>query len=258
MTSEELHNARAARWQALRPGQPSPAALRAWMRDVGIVELPELEAWSSAAPEWLQADLVALRAIELAVWPGVHRYIPVELIEYVYVAVGDRHPRADYRRQASRGQISWLAAEVFERLLAVDGALSPSTLREQLGAERISVLAVERALAELAPSLKVIHVGPQQWRPLVTALPQVPGALDRLSQSQAAAALVSQWLDVRVCDTEGGIAAYFAPLFSRSRIHDVLMALESTRQLTLDSLDGQPAFRRWARQPNVGRTANTD
>jgi len=243
MTGEELQQARAARWQALQPDQVSSAALRAWVREIGFAELPALEAWALEAPAWVEAELAALHLIELAVWPGVHRYVPVELLEYIYVAVGDRHPRSDFRKQASRGQISWLAAEVFEQLLAAPGPLGPADLRERLGTERTSLLGLERALAELAPSLKVIRVGRGIWRPLVLALPRVPAAMDQVSLAAAAAALVSHWLDVNICDTEAGIAAYFAPLLSRSRIHDALNALETARQVTIDTLDGQSAFR---------------
>lgn len=243
MTSEELQQARTARWLALRPEKATPAALRTWVGEIGFVDAPEIEAWAPEALGWLENELAALRLIELAVWPGVFRYASAEILDYIYAAIGDRHPRRDFRRQAQRGQITYLAAEVYDLLLAAPSAMSAEALRDQLGAERISLLAVERALAELRPSLKVVRVGPDLWRPLVAARPEVATIMDRVSLSEAVAALVSQWLDVRVCDTEAAIAAYFAPLFARSRVHDALMALETQRQLAPDSLDGQPAFR---------------
>ena len=113
MTTDELQKARAARAAALRPAGISGEALREWIRNLGFATLPELAVWSELAPELLEEELAALRVVELRLWPGELRYCAVELLEYVYVCVGDRHPRRDYLRQARERRLSWLAAEVY-------------------------------------------------------------------------------------------------------------------------------------------------
>ncbi|HUX66575.1 MAG TPA: hypothetical protein VMV31_03715 [Terriglobales bacterium] len=251
MTSEDLLTARAARREALAPAAPSPDRLWQWVRELGLATLPEL---SDEALAPLEASLAALHVIELWLWPGILRYCAVELLDYIYVCVGDRHPRSDYQTQAAKGQLSWLAAETFELLLAADRPLSSLDVRERLGAERTSTLGVDRALVELAHTLKVLRVGRRAgpgsdalWRPLVLALPDLPACLDRISHLEAAGALASQYLDVQVCETEDNLALFFAPLMPASRLRAALHGLEATRQVVLDSLDGRPAWR--LRQP---------
>jgi len=248
MTAEELHLARAQKWAALRPAEVSAASLRAWIGELGFVILPTLLEWSEAAPELLESELAAVHVVELALWPGIHRYAPVELLHYVYVSVGDRRPRQDYKQQAGEGKLSWLAAEVFETMLAAAAPLTSSQLRDRLGAERTSTLGVERALHELSLTLKVLRVGHSAdgrnaWRPLVELLPDVPASTSSISLVQAAAALISHWLGVMICDTEEAIAEFFSPLFSRSRVHAALSGLEAGREVALDSLDGRHAYR---------------
>ena len=252
MTSEDLLTARAARREALTPAAPSPARLGQWVRELGLATLPEL---SDEAVAPLEAELAALHVIELWMWPGILRYCAVELLEYIYVCIGDRHPRSDFNTQAAKGQLSWLAAETFELLLAADRPLASFDIRERLGAERTSTLGVERALVELAQTLKLLRVGRRAglgsealWRPLVLALPDVPSCLDRISQLEAAAALASQVLDVQVCETEENLALFLAPLLPATRLRAALHGLEASRQVVLDSLDGRPAWR--LRQPN--------
>lgn len=248
MTTDELQKARAARAAALRPAGISGEALRAWVRNLGFATLPELAVWSDLAPELLEEELAALSVVELRLWPGELRYCAVELLEYVYVCVGDRHPRRDYLRQARERRLSWLAAEVFTLLLEGE-AWTSARLRDRMGAQRTSVLSLERALAELAASLKVLRVGRAAgvplWRALVCALPRVPDAVDTVSLLQSAAALVTQRLDVAVCDTEEGLAEALAPLHSRARLHAALVGLEAARVITSEALDGRPAWRLW-------------
>lgn len=247
MTAEDLLTARAAQLAALRPARLDAATLRQWIAALGFATLPELGEWADAAAELLEDELAGLQLVELWLWPGIHRYCTVETLGYVYVAVGDRHPRADFRRQAEQKQLSWLAAEVYEQLLAAPAPLTSSRLRDQLGAERTSALTIEHALHDLARGLKVLRCGHAQgealWRALVCALPAVPQLVDKLSQSEAASALLTQRLESQVCDTEDALAAFFAPLFSHARIHDCLRGLETARALTLDNVDGRPAWR---------------
>lgn len=247
MTSEDLLTARAARREALRPAGLDPGSLRAWVRSLGLATLPML---GDGAAELLEEELAALQVVELWQWPGLLRYCDAEMVGYVYVCIGDRAPRQDYHVQANKGLLSWLAAETYELMLAAKGGLSNAELRERLGPERTSTLGMERALVELTRTLKVLRVGCRGglgsealWQPLALALPEVPTWVDRVSQGEAAAALASQYLDLQICESEENLALFFAPLFSRAKLHAALLGLEAARQVSLDSLDGRPAWR---------------
>ncbi|MGH9467129.1 MAG: hypothetical protein ACRD1Y_07215 [Terriglobales bacterium] len=231
-------------WPGHRPAHLDADTLHTWVRALGLPALIDLG--EEAAP--ILDELVAsLRVVELWVWRQPLRYCAADLLPFVYVAVGDRHPEKDFRRQAQRGTLSRLAAEAYEQLLVSPSALTATRLRDLLGAARISRLAVDRSLFELAQTLKIVRCGRNEgeteWRPLLAALPDVPGAVDHIAQSQAAAALLTQYLDVNVCATEPELADWFSPLFSRTLIHSALKALAAARQLTPDALDGHPAWR---------------
>ncbi|MGH9476934.1 MAG: hypothetical protein ACRD1C_11470 [Terriglobales bacterium] len=247
MTSEDLLTVRAVRYVALRPAHLDEETLNSWVGGLGFATLPDFGIWADQAVLLLETELARLHLVELWLWPGLLRYCAADLLGYVYAAVGDRHPRQDYRQQIQRGQLSVLAGEVYEHLLAAYVPLTASQVRDELGAERTSALVVEKALRELAKTLKLLRCGHAQgealWRPLVLALPAVPPWVDKVSLVQAAAALVSQYLDSNVCETEEGLAAFFAPLFSRSRIHDAIIGLEAQRAIVLDNIDGRPAWR---------------
>ncbi|MGH9486795.1 MAG: hypothetical protein ACRD04_04310 [Terriglobales bacterium] len=247
MTSEDLLTARAARSNELRPGHLDQETLRGWVGVLGFATLPDFGAWDDQAVLLLESELAALHIIELWIWPGMLRYCAADLLGYLYVAVGDRHPRKDYLQQQERQQLSMLAAEVFEQLLAAPAPLTNTQLRQRLGPDRTSAFTVDRALRELARTLKILRCGHAQseplWRPLVLALPAVPPWVDKVSQLQAAAALVTQYLDTQVCETEESLAQFFAPLFSSTRIHDAIAGLESNRQVAVDNIDGRPAWR---------------
>lgn len=245
MTADELLASRAARHEARRPRPLDTESLVAW---IGALSFPTLAVLGAEAASFLEEALADCRVVELWLWPGEQRYCRPDLLGYVYAAAGDRHPRKDYQQQAARNQISWLAAESFTDLLSSPAALTAAQLRDIMGAERTSALTLEHALHELARTLKVVRCGrapsgDARWRPLVLALPEVTKAIDRISQVQAAAALVSHHLATAVCETEEGLAAFFSPLFSRTRIHETLSALEAAGVLALDNIEGRPAWR---------------
>lgn len=245
MTADELLASRAARHEALRPRTLDTESLIAW---IGALSFPTLAALGAEAAPFLEEALADFRLVELWLWPGELRYCRPDLLGYVYAAAGDRHPRKDYQQQAARNQISWLAAESFTDLLASPAALTAGQLRDMMGAERTSALTIEQALHELARTLKIVRcgrapAGDALWRPLVLALPEVPKAIDRISQVQAAAALISHHLATALCETEEGLAAFFSPLFSRARIHEALSAFEAAGTVALDNLEGRPAWR---------------
>lgn len=244
MTSEDLLTARAAKQTAARPANLTSDSVAEWVGELGFATAAEL---GDGAIEALEGALAERRVIELWLWPGVLRYCPDELLGYVYVCVGDRIPREDYKRQVREKQLSWLAAEVYEQLLAAGAARTPSELREKLGVERTSPMSIERALSELAKTLKVVRLGRRggepRWQALVTAFPHLARVVDTVSLVEAAAALISRYLDAMVCESEESLAAFFAPLFARSRVRAALNGLEAAQEAETVSLDGRQAWR---------------
>lgn len=248
MTAADLLTARAAQWAMLRPETLDANSLHGWIEALGLATVPELGpdlGDSALAP--LEQAVAAAHVIELWQWPGIQRYCARERLEAVYTCVGDSNPAEDYKRQAAERQLSWLASEVFRLLLAHDVPRTAAELRGDIGAERTSVLAVERALHELARTLKVLRVGRGEtggplWRPLLQVAPEVAAPNPR-SQVDAVAELLGHYLNARVVETEETLVGVFAPLAGRARVHDAIIGLHTARQLELDSLDGRPAYR---------------
>lgn len=257
MTAEELQTARAARAAALRPSEFTAATLASTLGELDFPTLPELATALGGEAEpvarWLETEISALRAIELAFWPDEWRYCGAGLLGYVYVCIGDRDPLEDYKTQASQRHLSWLASEAYEQLLAADAPLAAADLRARMGAGRITILALERSLLELARQLKILRVGRADgaplWRPLVRALPEIPSWVNRVQQNEAAAALLTHRLGALVCESEENLAAFFSPLLSRARIRAALIGLEAGREVLPESLDGRPAW--CLRQPQA-------
>jgi hypothetical protein len=244
MTSEDLLTARAARQNAVRPAVLTPDTVAGWIAELGFATAAQL---GDAAAEPLEAALAERRVVELWLWPGVLRYGSAELLGYVYVCVGDRYPREDYKRQVREKQLSWLAAEVYEQLLAAEAPRTPDELRQPLGVERTSPLGIEHALGELAKTMKVVRLGRRegqpQWQTLLGAFPQLRRVVDQVSLPAATGALISRYLDAMVCEDEDSLAAFFAPLFSRSRVRAALNTLAAAQEAETVSLDGRRAWR---------------
>jgi uncharacterized protein YcaQ len=132
-------------------------------------------------------------------------------------------------------------------LLAEGRPLSRSELRDRFGAERISSLAVERAIAELVPTLKVLRVGTREgepiWQATVRAAPSVKEEALGIAKIHAAGALISKYLGTMLVAREEEIARFFVPVFPTARTHSALLGLSAGREVSLDSIDGAPAFR---------------
>jgi len=259
LNNEEITLARAQRLAELREAAnaaPSPALAAVGL--LGFATWPELHALLSpdaderslaALVHAVEGALAAGEAFEINLWPHELRIVPRELIQYFFNAVGDRHPKQDFRRQADAGKLSPLAAAVFEEMLRSPRTpVSAEILRDRLGAERTSVLGIERSLAELAKTLKVSRVGrassgERLFQPTVALVPAIASSTSQLSHGEAAAALITVRLRLTVCDTEEGLADFLAPIFTRAKIHEALTALDAARRLAQATLDGRKAFR---------------
>jgi len=240
MTSDQLQQARAERWAELRPAARTASGLRDWVQAVGFPSAGELaEAFGDATPELLEPELEAATVLELWIWPDELRYASADLVTYLWVSL-----RPDLARQRS---LTPLAEQVFEATWSSAFPPTASELRDRLGAGRTSNLGIERACQELARRFVLLRCGRRQgeptWQPVLQRFKALREAQLHIQKEEATTAFVSHYLDVRVCDSEEGCAAFLSPLAPRSRVRQALAGLEADRRLLPDSLDGRPAFR---------------
>jgi hypothetical protein len=264
MTSAELKTKREQYWRSLAGNGLSEQSLLAFVQEMGFalfgrqdhVQLPAIEMLAPArdasrSPGWarglLEAQLAALKLVELELWPGRRVYTHVELLPFFYASVGDRQPDRDYLAQQKAGRLTPLAVDVYRLLMRHPGPHSRAELLETIGAQRSSAVAIEHAIAELALTLKVVRVGIREteplWQALVRALPQVREEATGISRIHAAGALISKFLGMMLLATEEEIARFFLPVFPSSRTHSALLGLSAGREIAFESLDGQPAYR---------------
>ncbi|MGH9518956.1 MAG: hypothetical protein ACRD2D_04870 [Terriglobales bacterium] len=243
ITNDELEQTRAKRRQELE-GAESAAQLT---REAGLVSAEDLESWRPDGVREAEVALEAGELIELALWPEGLRFTVPEWLELVYVLAGDRHPGPDVERDVHRGRLSRLAAEVFGLLREAQAAMPASELQARLGAQRVSLLATERAVGELARGLRALrvgrHGGESVWRATVAAYPQLPKKKDAIAAMEAAAGVISLRLQRQVCDTEAGLAEYFAPVISNARVHAALQGLAVAGAIELEAIEGRKGWR---------------
>lgn len=275
MTSEELQQLRHAKWQAMTGRGLTSERLLEFVQEAGFcpftahagLNLPTIDslagvpAGASDAPpreltaserslhsaqELLEYHIRHLHVVEVDLWRSFRLYVPRDLFGYLYVSVGDRKPEKDFRTQLNKGMLSSLSAEVFVLLLE-HHAMTRTELREKLGPDRTSPLAIDRAINELALTLKVVRVGEKdgdpRWDAVLHAFPEALAMQQHVSKLEAAAALISKLLSLVIVETEEAIGDFFTPIFPRSRAHSVLMGLDAGREVMVEHLDGRPAWR---------------
>ncbi len=205
------------------------------------------ERGSQVLHQLLEQQIETNRILELEIWPGERVYSSRELLPFLYATLGDRHPEKDFRQQVKSKRLSTLAGEAYEQLLRHKHGLSRSRLRELLGGERVSDFAVERAVAELSPTLKVLRVGAMDgeplWQATAHALPEELQQAQSVSKLEAAAALISKYLDWQYVSEPEETATYFGPVLSRTRMAGAFKGLEAARELVAEPLEGRPAVR---------------
>lgn len=275
MTSDELQQLRHAKWQALTGCGLTSERLLEFVQEAGFcpfaahpgLHLPAIDALSGVplgaadAPareltaserslhntrELLEYHIRHCQIVEVDLWRSFRLYVPRDLLGYLYVSVGDRKPEKDFRSQLNKGVLSSLAAEVYVLLLDHQ-AMTRTELREKLGPDRTSPLAIDRAVGELTLTLKAVRIGERNgdplWDAVLHSFPEAPATLQHVSKLEAAAALISKLLNLVIVETEDAIAEFFTPIFPRSRTHSVLMGLEAGREVMIEHLDGRPAWR---------------
>lgn len=261
MTAEELHELRRQRHPIAGPG-----GLPALVAAAGyVLAVPDpawdLPAFATAVPDgtgaaWsqeLEASIAGRQICELQAFGPPLVYLPPELLTDAFVWCASRLTanRRDRPRTASSParpplipHLSPLAAQIAD-LLWASPPLSASQLRDAVGPQRTSFLAILAAGRELARELQILRVGGSLgdplWSPVSAAFPAARRALAQSSRDRALAALVTKYLWLMVAAGEEELAAFFGPLVSHSRLQPLLHGLATAGVLASVEIAGRPA-----------------
>jgi 23S rRNA pseudouridine2605 synthase len=183
-----------------------------------------------------------------------------EALPYLYAMQPERNPK---RAPTTVGgaRVSPLAAEAY-KLLEREGALTTIELRTRLGRE-VTEAAVLRSLAELWHTMRVVPVPAENppegahWELLSARHRRELNIGGTHSQTTALSILVSFYLQSAVSATAEEVEIFLSPLASRSRIHDVVHGLSTTRQLASFSLAGDEQFYVEGTLPEVAEEEET-
>lgn len=268
MTPEELHELRRQRRPALAPdGLPAFVAAAgyalaapdpAWDLPAFAAARPDAAPGQpEAEPHWiaeLEAAIASRTVCEVQAFGPAVVYMPPELLADAFVWAGGSLP-ADRRDRAATGarpaqppalpHLSPLATHV-AGLLWASPPLTASQLRDAVGPQRTSILAILAAARELARQLQIVRVGGSPadplWSPVSAAFPQVREALAHAPRDRALAALVSKYLWLMAAADEPELFTFFGHLVSRSRLQSLMHGLATAGAVTTTEIAGRPAF----------------
>jgi 23S rRNA pseudouridine2605 synthase len=167
--------------------------------------------------------------------------VSAQVFSFVYTLRGDKAwKQAPSTSGATKS--SPLGVRIFE-VLTEKGALTAAELANELGRE-LTESAVQRALTELWSNLRVLPLypqsaGPALWELTSRRFTKAIKAGINAGQPTALSALISLYLAQSLLATEDEIEVFLSPLAARSRIREVVHALNSSRQLETVVLEGK-------------------
>jgi hypothetical protein len=266
MTPEDLKQARLHLWH--QDGTPilTTEEVRTWLDEIGFCSLlpgthplaslaqatagsedatPDQAAQSAARQ--ITAQLLQDRSAVPLLWDEnspltgeqFDAVASVEVLPYLYCLRGDRD-----LKKAPTG--SPLVQAVWQALQ--EGAKSVSQIVTAVGRE-LTEAAVLRALRELWVKLRVVpvletHASDEgaMWDLLQRLYPAAVKQGAGMSQPLAVSAMVSVYLGGSVAATADEVEDALGPLASRSRVREVLNALQATRQLKMFPVGRSSAY----------------
>lgn len=161
-------------------------------------------------------------------------------LSYVYALRGAR-PWKSAPPTDGAGRVSTLSLHVWEALQSNE-TMELSELREIVGHD-VSDAGALRALAELWSSLRVFPIPqsegkPARWQLLSRRFSKQLNAGSSMGQAAALSALISLYLDSVIAASTEEIEAALSPFVARSRVGEVVRALESNRQIQFTAVGG--------------------
>jgi Winged helix DNA-binding domain len=160
--------------------------------------------------------------------------LAASIFPYFYALVGERNPR-QAPKPGPRSPYSQLACDAYQIILR-RGPSSKLKLFQELG-KGISVVALERALAELWSKLRIARVDydPGQgasWDVLYRWAPEAVSEGVNCSVNLALSALLSKYLHCVIAAEESEIESFFGNFVARSRVREAINALLAARELS--------------------------
>jgi hypothetical protein len=161
-------------------------------------------------------------------------------LPYVYALRGAR-PWKAAPPTGGAGRVSTLSLRVWEALQSQE-TMELSELREIVGHD-VSDAGVLRALGELWSTQRVFPIPqlegkPARWQLLSRRFAKQLNAGSSMGQAAALSALISLYLDSVVAASTEEIEAALSPLVARSRVGEVVRALEANRQIEFTAVGG--------------------
>ncbi len=257
-TLSERDTARQARWRTMAGESPAPTPLQDWISAQGLAPL---NPWPEAPPSlsWraealadpagimlqeLETALEKQQVIETSLWP-VPVYVGRECFPWVYALIGERDLASGLRRQLRMGRQSPLSVQILELLHAPQPHTIPE-LRQAVGGEKTSELAIAEALQKLQSAAWVLRLGRREgqtlWQATSLAWPELPRLAKTYSKVGAAANFMLRYLDCMLAATESELSEFFRPLIPLSRLQSGLRALAAGGYLRPTNIGGTPAW----------------
>ena len=272
MNSQQLQEARRTLWHLDDKPLTTGEDAQTWLNAIGVcLWLPRGAQFAAPMPSFVEAcagtgnatpsreaivhatDLLARLTESGAAIPlnllGTHIGVEGEhpdfivsssALSYVYALRGAR-PWKSAPPTGGAGRVSTLSLHVWEALQTKE-TMQLSELRESLGHD-ISDAGVLRALAELWSSLRVFPIPqgdarPARWQLLSRRFTKQLNAGSSMGQAAALSALISLYLDSVIAASSEEIEAALSPLVARSKVTEVVRALEGNRQIQFTAVGG--------------------
>lgn len=265
-SQEQLTAARSHIWRQDGDAALTLEAVREWLAPLGLVSF---ETFAKApAPSLVEATLGAANAeptpeqihvarsfiarlvseggalpLNLAGLPGEMPdfVVTAQVFSYLFTLRGDKGYKVAPQSSGPYA-VTPLAVKVYE-VLSERGALSAAELANELGRE-LTEAAVIRALVELWGQLRVLPLYGQNeettlWEITTRRFLKPIKAGANAGVPTALSAILSLYLGQVVAASEEQVAAFLSNVVAGSRVHEVVLALTSARQLETVVIDGQ-------------------
>ncbi|HUQ50029.1 MAG TPA: hypothetical protein VM056_04880 [Terriglobales bacterium] len=162
---------------------------------------------------------------------------------FFYALMGERNPKQP-PSAGTRGEKA-LLTHAFEMIQAA-GPITERDLRKRLG-ESVSDVALARTLHELWSQLRIVRIDEgetaETWDVLYRWAPEVINQGKQISAAEALSALVSKYLETCVAAELKDVEDFFGHVVPRSRVADVVRALQGAREVSFTQVHGKTLLR---------------
>lgn len=242
---EFLHNVGFCLEYPLRPPVLTPTFIGAVTgsdKDLPTAKVAFLHPRAKEAVEFKVRLLREKAAFEAGFGEDDNLLISAQEFPYFYALIGDRNPKTP-PSAGERGERQ-LLRHAWE-LIQEHGPILETDLRKRLG-ESVSDVALSRTLSDLRMKLRVVRIddeGGAMWDLLMRWAPQVVNQGKQISAQEALSALVAKYLETCVAAEQKEVEEFFGHIVPRSRVADVIKALQAAREFGFIQVSGRNLLR---------------